>query len=238
MRTKGYRFYCAFLFVLFLIVGFQSCRSISKISSNKCSALLIIDVQNDFLPGGALEVKEGNKIVPVINAIQRLFDFVVATKDWHPADHDSFAVMHRGKNIGDTITLYGEKQVLWPEHCIQGGEGAEFPPQLKTSEIDEVFYKGQNKRVDSYSGFFDNRREQDTGLGDYLKRNNVSDVYVAGLASDYCVKFTVLDALDLGFNVFVIADACRGVNLRKGDVGRAFEEMTEKGANIILSKDL
>lgn len=238
MIIEKYGFCCIFLLVLFAVAGLQSCGKEEEINADKRNALLVIDVQNDFLPGGSLEVKDGDKIIPVINAIQKHFDLVVATQDWHPADHESFAVMHPGKNIGNIILLDGAEQILWPEHCVQNGKGAEFPPELDTSGFDEIFYKGLNKHVDSYSGFFDNRKGEDTGLGDYLKRNNVGNVYIVGLASDYCVKFTVLDALDLEFNTFVIADACRGVNLKEGDVERAFEEMAEKGAHVISSKEL
>ena len=193
------------------------------------NALIVVDLQNDFCPGGALPVPEGDRIVAVINQLQRRFDLVVATQDWHPANHGSFAANHAGKKPGDTIELAGRPQVLWPTHCVQDTPGAEFHPQFDTSRIARVFRKGVDSDVDSYSGFFDNGRRKSTGLGEYLKEQGVDSVYVCGLATDYCVKFTALDAVQLGFETFLIADACRGVNLKPGDVTHAVEEMLANG---------
>ena len=197
------------------------------------NALLIIDVQNDFCPGGSLPVAGGFDIVPVINRLQPIFDLVVATKDWHPKNHSSFAV-NQGKQPGEIIELNGQPQILWPAHCVQGTPGAEYAPGLDTKRIAKVFLKGIDPAIDSYSGFFDNARGRATGLADYLKQQQVTSVAVVGLATDYCVKWTALDAAQLGFRTTVILDACRGVNLKSGDVERAIEEM--RAAGITLSQ--
>jgi nicotinamidase/pyrazinamidase len=195
-------------------------------------ALILVDVQNDFVPGGALAVPEGDRVVPVCSAIQSGFELIVATQDWHPANHCSFAANHPGTKVGQVIDLNGLPQVLWPVHCVQNTAGAEFVPGLDTRRIDRVFQKGTDPQIDSYSGFFDNGHLKSTGLGDYLKSKGVSDVYVAGLATDYCVKFTALDARQLGFGVHLVEDACRGVNLKQGDVQAAIEEMRRAGVLI------
>jgi nicotinamidase/pyrazinamidase len=196
------------------------------------NALILVDIQNDFVPGGVLAVPEGDRIVPIVNRLQDRFELIVATQDWHPADHGSFAANHIGKNPGDVIELNGLPQILWPVHCVQGSKGAEFAPGLHRERWDRVFVKGADAGVDSYSGFFDNGHRQATGLGDYLREKGVTDVYVAGLATDYCVKFTALDALELGFRTHLIEDACRGVNLHPGDVQKAIEEMKTAGVQI------
>ena len=200
-------------------------------------ALVIVDVQNDFCPGGALPVAEGDQVVPVINDLQRHFDLVVATQDWHPPDHLSFAANH-DKTPGEVIDLNGQPQILWPVHCVQGSPGADFVPGLDTSGIQKVFRKGTDKAVDSYSGFFDNDHRHDTGLGDYLRQQRVNEVYLAGLATDYCVKYSALDARSLGFPTAVIVDACRGVELQPGDVQRALDEMQGTGVRIVRSSDV
>lgn len=201
-------------------------------------ALLIVDVQNDFLPGGALGVTDGDQIVPVINALQKHFDLVVATQDWHPTDHGSFAANHPGKEVGEFIDLNGVKQILWPVHCVQDSEGAEFHADLNRERWTAVFQKGIQSMVDSYSGFFDNNRQGDTGLSTFLKEKAVDELYICGLATDYCVKFTVLDALSEGFNTFLISDATKAVNLHSDDYEKALNEMAQNGANIIVSQDL
>lgn len=199
-------------------------------------ALLIVDLQNDFVPGGSLPVKEGDKIVGLINQLLEIeFDAKVASKDWHPADHGSFAIVH-GKNVGEKIDLNGLEQILWPEHCVQKTPGADFVPGLNTDKIDKVIYKGLDPNVDSYSAFFDNGKRNTTDLHDYLRGKKITDLYVVGLATDYCVKHTVLDALSLGYNVHVIKDACRGVNIKNEDSEQAFEEMRLAGAHLIDSK--
>lgn len=201
-------------------------------------ALIIVDVQNDFIPGGALAVKEGDQVVPIINSIQEKFEFIVATQDWHPADHGSFAANHKGKAVGEFIDLNGVQQILWPVHCVQGSAGADFYPILKRDSWRAVFKKGTNPLVDSYSGFFDNNRQGDTGLSTFLKSEGIDEIFVCGLATDYCVKFTVLDGLEEGFKVCLISDATRAVNLRPNDFDRSIKEMHEKGAKIVSVGDL
>jgi nicotinamidase/pyrazinamidase len=202
------------------------------------NALLIVDVQNDFCPGGALAVPEGDEVVPIINGLQSQFDLVVATQDWHPPNHGSFAASHADRQPGDVIDLYGLPQTLWPIHCVQHTPGADFPPALDRSRIAQVFRKGVDPHIDSYSGFFDNGHRRSTGLAEYLKSQHVRDVYIAGLTTDYCVKFTALDAISLGFRVYVIEDACRGVNLNPGDVAQAINEMREAGVQLTSSDEI
>lgn len=199
--------------------------------------LIIVDIQNDFCPGGALPVAEGDKIIPKVNALMEHFDMVVATQDWHPEDHLSFAGNH-GKNVGEVVQLEGLDQILWPDHCVQKTQGAEFVESLQKDRIGKVFQKGTDKNIDSYSGFFDNGHKKATGLGEYLKCNGVNDVYIVGLATDYCVKFTAFDAADLGFKTYVIVDACRGVDLGPGDIDKAIQDMKDKGVQIIESKEI
>ena len=202
-------------------------------------ALILVDIQNDFLPGGALAVPHGDEVVPVANRLSPLFGLVVATQDWHPRDHGSFAANHPGKKPGDVIELHGLRQILWPVHCVQGTPGADFAPGLDTSRIKRVFQKGTDPAIDSYSGFFDNGHRKSTGLGDYLLEQMVSQVLVMGLATDYCVKFTALDSIQrLGFSTYVIRDGCRGVNLQHGDTDRAFEEMTANKVSVCHSYEL
>lgn len=201
-------------------------------------ALIIVDFQNDFLPSGSLPVPEGDTILPVINKLIDKFPLVVATQDWHPQDHGSFASNHPGKQIGDTVILGGISQILWPDHCVQNTKGAEFVSGLHTEKIAEIFRSGTDKHVDSYSGFLDNAKKHSTGLDQYLKERGVDEVFIVGLATDYCVKFTALDAIDLGFKAFLIKDASKGVNLQAGDVDKSLEEMQTKGVSIITSKDI
>lgn len=204
-------------------------------------ALIVVDEQNDFCKGGALEVPNGDEVVPVTNrlmATTHLFDLVVATQDYHPAGHKSFASRHEGKKPGDVIDLNGLQQVLWPDHCQWGTSGAEFHEKLLTGKFAAIFRKGRDPEVDSYSGFFDNGKRHSTGMNGYLKELGVDTLYVVGLATDYCVKFTVLDALALGFKVNVVVDACRAVNLNEGDGDKALAEMKEAGAILVKSDDL
>jgi nicotinamidase/pyrazinamidase len=197
------------------------------------NALILVDIQNDFVPGGALPVTEGGQIVPILNRIRAHFDLVVATQDWHPANHASFAANHPEKKPGDVIELDGLRQILWPVHCVQNSAGAAFVPALDMKQVAEVFQKGTDLRIDSYSGFFDNGHRKATGLGDFLKARKVMDVFIAGLATDYCVKFTALDAIGLGFKTHLVEEACRGVDLMSGDVARAVEEMRDAGVNLV-----
>ena len=184
-------------------------------------ALVLVDIQNDFCPGGALAVPEGDAVVPVANKLAEKFDLVVATQDWHPPDHSSFV----------------ENGGIWPPHCVQGSRGAEFVPGLDTGKVQRVFQKGVEQAVDSYSGFYDNDHQRATGLGDYLKEQGVDEVYVCGLATDYCVKFTALDARQLGLKTYLIEDASRGVDVQPGDSQRAVEEMRAAGVEVIQSED-
>ncbi len=195
-------------------------------------ALILVDLQNDFCPGGALAVPEGDQVIPLANELQKQFDLVVATQDWHPRDHASFASNHPGRKIGDVIELDGLPQVLWPDHCVQNTPGAELVASLDKTNIARVFQKGTDRCIDSYSGFFDNGHRKATGLGNYLKSKGVTEVYVCGLATDYCVKFTALDAVQLRFKTHLYANASRGVDLKPGDVDRAIEDMKQAGVEV------
>ena len=201
-------------------------------------ALILVDLQNDFMPGGALAVEDGDEVVDVANYIAPRFEVVVATQDWHPANHSSFASSHPGHKIGDIVKLDGLDQVLWPDHCIQNSPGADFHSKLYRNRIDKIFTKGTNPQVDSYSGFYDNNRQFSTGLTDWLKSQNIEQLYIMGLATDYCVKFTALDAVKEGFNVFLITDGCRGVNLNAGDVAAALSQMSEAGVSLVSSREI
>jgi nicotinamidase/pyrazinamidase len=202
-------------------------------------ALLLMDLQNDFLPDGALAVQRGDEILPLINEIIHYpFDLIVATKDWHPADHGSFANNHEGKKIGEHINLGGLDQILWPAHCVQGTKGSEFGPNWDFTVVDKIVYKGTDPLIDSYSAFFDNGHRKTTGLEYYLREKGINEIFIAGLATDYCVKYSVLDALQLGFRPYVIVDACRGIDLSPGDVERALFVMREGGAILLSVKDL
>lgn len=198
-------------------------------------ALLMIDIQNDFMPGGALPTRQGDEIVDVVNRLQPHFPLLFATQDWHPQNHGSFASNHSGKSPGEVIDLGGIPQVLWPDHCVQETRGAEFHRDLKIDRLETIVRKGTDPEIDSYSGFFDNAHRKATGLEEQLRSRGVTDVYIVGLATDYCVRFTALDALTLGFKVVVIRDACRGVELHEGDIDAAFEAMRSAGAEIVDS---
>lgn len=175
-------------------------------------ALIIVDVQYDFLPGGALSVPNGDEIIKEINRIQPEYDLVVATQDWHPAGHKSFASAHPGKHPFEEIDLNGRKQTLWPDHCIQGNEGAKLNHKLDTVRVEAIFRKGMNPEIDSYSGFFDNGKRKNTGLAGYLNDRGVSSVHICGLAADYCVFFTAMDALSEGFEAAIVEDAVRAIS--------------------------
>ncbi|MCB9852210.1 MAG: bifunctional nicotinamidase/pyrazinamidase [Phycisphaerales bacterium] len=202
------------------------------------NALLLVDIQNDFLPAGPLAVPEGDQIIPVANAMMPQFDLVVATKDWHPRNHCSFAANHEGHSVGETIEHDGLQQILWPVHCVQNTPGAEFPKSLDAKRIDHVVLKGVDCNIDSYSGFFDNGRRQSTGLGDFLTSNNVRRIVIMGLATDYCVKYTALDARSLGFETTLLKDGCRGVEINEGDVRAALTEMRLAGVHVTTSDAL
>jgi nicotinamidase/pyrazinamidase len=201
-------------------------------------ALIIVDLQNDFLPGGALPVPQGDEVITLANDLQRRFELVLATQDWHPPDHGSFAANHPGKEPGHRIILDGIEQILWPVHCVQNTYGAEFAAAFDTSRIAHVFHKGIERNIDSYSAFLDNAHRRHTGLAHYLSERSIKDIYLMGLALDYCVKYSALDARQLGLNTFVILDGCRGIELKPGDIDRALEEMKRAGAIILKSGDL
>jgi nicotinamidase/pyrazinamidase len=201
-------------------------------------ALILVDLQNDFCAGGALAVPDGDAVVSVANRLLPSFPLIVATQDNHPPTHLSFAQNHTGKSVYEQIDLDGLPQVLWPVHCVAGTRGAAFHPQLDSARITRVFPKGTDARIDSYSGFFDNGQRKATGLGDYLKAQGVTRVYVLGLATDYCVKWTALDAVRLGFEVHLIEDACRGVGLQPGDIPAALAELRAAGVQIESSDQL
>lgn len=199
-------------------------------------ALIIVDVQNDFLPGGALAVDKGDLVIPTINRLQENFELVVATQDWHPAEHKSFASQHEGRSAFEEITLNGLPQVLWPDHCVQETKGAAFSSQLDQKRIEAISRKGMEINIDSYSGFFDNGRKKATGLGAYLKGRGATSVFVAGLAADYCVYFTALDALELGFESSIITDATKAID--QNELLIKLEHFSLKGGKEITSNQI
>jgi nicotinamidase/pyrazinamidase len=196
-------------------------------------ALILVDIQNDFMPFGALPVPRGDEVVDVANVLASRYDLVVATQDWHPPDHASFASSHPGRAAGDVIEVRGVEQVLWPDHCVQGTPGASFHSALDVARIGAVVRKGVDRDVDSYSGFFDNARGRDTGLASLLRARGVTAVRLVGLATDYCVLATALDARDLGFGVTVVAAGVRAVDVRPGDGAAALERMREAGCTVV-----
>lgn len=201
------------------------------------SALLVIDVQNSFLPGGSLAVKDGDRVVPVINRIARGFANVVLTQDWHTADHVSFAASHDGKKPFETVDLEYGKQVLWPDHCVQGTEGADLSKELAIPQAALIIRKGFRKEIDSYSAFTEADGKTTTGLAAYLKAREVKRLFLAGLATDFCVAWSALDARKAGFETCVIEDACRGIDTQ-GSLARAWADMTKAGVKRIQSGDI
>ncbi len=207
-----------------------------KIKPTDADALLVIDVQNCFIPGGSLAVKEGDLIVPLINQIARSFSNVVLTQDWHTADHVSFASQHSGKKPFETIKLDYGTQVLWPDHCVQGTEGAQVHSGIDIPQAQLVIRKGYHRDVDSYSAFLEADRKTETGLAGYLKGRKIKQVFVCGLATDYCVAWSALDARKFGFQASVIEDACRGIDIN-GSVAAAWKDMSAAGVKKIQSTD-
>ncbi|XAM00087.1 bifunctional nicotinamidase/pyrazinamidase [Phycisphaeraceae bacterium D3-23] len=214
-------------------------------------ALILVDIQNDFVPAagnrdgrdGALAVPKGHEVIAVANRVMPTYALVVATQDYHPADHLSFASQHPGRSVGDVVDLDGLPQVLWPDHCVQGTAGADLCETLNRSEIDAIVRKGGDRNIDSYSGFFDNAapdaplaRRRATGLHELLQKRGVTAVDVMGLATDYCVKFTALDAAALGYTTQLLVPGCRGVELKPGDCDRAIDAM--RGAGVVIEGNI
>jgi len=196
------------------------------------TALLVIDVQNDFCPAGALEVAGANEIVPYINKEMVKYDCVVLTQDWHPKGHSSFATSHEGKNPLELIKMpYGD-QVLWPDHCVQGSKGAEFHPDLNIEQANAIIRKGSNPFIDSYSAFFENDRKTPTGLDGYLKSLEIEKINLVGLATDFCVNYSAQDAANLGYKVSVLEKMCRAIDLN-GSLAAAKSEMQDCGVEFI-----
>jgi nicotinamidase/pyrazinamidase len=208
-----------------------------KITIDDSSVLLVIDVQNCFLPGGSLAVKDGDKVVPVINRLAKGFANVVMTQDWHTAGHVSFASSHPGKKPFETIDLKYGKQVLWPDHCVQGTDGASLSKDLSIPQAELIIRKGFHKNVDSYSAFTEADGKTTTGLSSYLKARKLHRVFVAGLATDFCVAWTAMDARKAGFETYVIEDACRGIDTQ-GSLAKAWTDMTKAGVRRIQSGDI
>lgn len=199
-------------------------------------ALLIVDVQNDFLPGGALAVPAGDMVIPVINIMQNYFTLVIATQDWHPKNHKSFASNHIGKKLFDVIDLHGLQQTLWPDHCVQGSWGADWPVALDMYRAEAIFRKGTNPEIDSYSGFFDNGHRKSTGLADYIHGKNVTRIFLTGLCADICVYYTAMDAMMERFETFIIEDAT--CPLVAEDAKKTNRDFIEKGGKLIRSDDI
>lgn len=200
-------------------------------------ALVVVDLQNDFMPFGALPVTQGDMAVPIANALMPRYEFVVATQDWHPPDHGSFASNYPGRSPGDVVELGGIDQVLWPDHCVQQTPGASFHSGLDVAHIDHVIRKGTDPSIDSYSGFFDNRHLKETGLEALLRERGVDAIVIVGLATDYCVKYTALDGRQLGFEVRIVVEGVHAVNVALGDGARAIEEMREAGCEIVSCEE-
>ncbi len=208
-----------------------------KIKPNASSALIVVDVQNCFLPGGSLAVKDGDQVIPVINRIAKSFENVVMTQDWHTAHHISFASSHDGKKPFEVIKLPYGNQVLWPDHCVQGTDGAHIAKDINIPHAELIIRKGYHNDVDSYSAFLEADKETRTGLAGYLKERKIDTVFVTGLATDFCVAWTAMDARNAGLNVYVVEDACRGIDIN-GSVAKAWEDMTKLGVKKIESSDI
>jgi nicotinamidase/pyrazinamidase len=208
-----------------------------KIKPTASSALIVVDVQNCFLPGGSLAVKEGDQIVPVINRIAKGFENVVMTQDWHTPHHISFASTHEGKKPFEVIKLAYGNQVLWPDHCVQGTEGAQIAKDINIPQAELIIRKGYHNEVDSYSAFLEADKETHTGLGGYLKERGIDTVFITGLATDFCVAWTAVDARHAGLTTYVVEDACRGIDVG-GSLAKAWADMNEAGVKKIKSSDL
>jgi nicotinamidase/pyrazinamidase len=229
-------------FVLFglagiAVAGRRTAFAADKIKPDAASALMVIDVQNCFLPGGSLAVKDGEQIVPIINRIAKGFDNVVLTQDWHTPGHISFASSHPGKKPFDVVRLpYGD-QVLWPDHCVQGTEGAEVSKDLKLTNAQLIIRKGFHNDVDSYSAFLEADKKTNTGLASYLKERGITTIFLTGLATDFCVAWSAIDGRRAGLTVYVVEDACRGIDAQ-GSLAKAWFDMDKAGVKKIQSADL
>jgi len=233
--------------VLFAVAGFALAQPLfgrpraafaaDKIKPTASSALIVVDVQNCFLPGGSLAVKDGDQVIPVINRIAKGFENVVMTQDWHTPHHVSFASTHEGKKPFEVIKLAYGNQVLWPDHCVQGTEGAQIAKDINIPHAELIIRKGFHNDVDSYSAFMEADKETYTGLASYLKERKIDTVFVTGLATDFCVAWTAVDARRAGLAVYVVEDGCRGIDLN-GSVAKAWEDMIAVGVKRIQSSDL
>ena len=201
------------------------------------TSLLMIDIQNDFCPGGALAVNEGDQIVSVVNNLQLIFPINIMTQDWHPENHKSFASNHENKEPLTVTEMFYGQQVLWPDHCIQDTSGSSFHSDLKTKYSDLIIRKGFRPEIDSYSAFFENDQSTPTGLDGYLKTRQIKKLYLCGLALDFCVFFSAIDGVKLGFEVFVILDACRAIDL-DGSLENAMDNMKKSGVKFVKSSEL
>jgi len=207
------------------------------ITLGRDDVLLVVDVQNDFCPGGALAVTDGDAVVPLANRLGRTFSHVLLTQDWHPPGHQSFASAHPGRRPFETIQAAYGAQTLWPDHCVQGTEGAAFHPELDLTQAELIIRKGFRPEIDSYSAFFENDRKTATGLGGYLRQRGFTRVFLVGLATDYCVHYSAVDAVGEGFQAVVIEDACRAIDL-DGSLAEARENMAKAGVSFITSERL
>lgn len=200
--------------------------------------LLLIDLQNDFMPGGPLAVPGGDEVIPVANRLASRFEHVLCSQDWHPRNHGSFASQHPGRAPGEIVDLDGVRQILWPDHCVRDSIGADFHRDLDRGLLTTVFRKGVDRDLDSYSAFFDNDHRRSTGLGEHLRSIGAESVWLMGLATDYCVKFSALDAVGFGFRTTVIPDGCRGIDLKPGDIDQAWRELRDAGVRVVAEEGL
>ncbi len=205
---------------------------------NNIKALIVVDVQNDFCPGGALAVNEGNKIIPVINSIIDKFDIIISTQDWHPANHISFASTHENKKINEHIIIGGITQALWPDHCVQGTEGADFAKDLNTKKFNLILRKGMDPNLDSYSAFLENDQKTETGLHGYLNAMSVSQLHICGLATDYCVFFSAMDSVKYGFKTILLVNASKGIDIPFGNLNKRLKQMKDNGIAIKNTNEL
>jgi nicotinamidase/pyrazinamidase len=213
-----------------------------NIALSKHDALIVVDVQNDFMPSGALPVEEGDQIIDNINKVARIFKenngLIILTQDWHPEDHMSFASAHPDKEPGDEFQSEGIGPVLWPDHCVQGSKGANFHEKLKVSMAHAIIRKGYNPNIDSYSGFIENDKKSETGLAGFLKSLNIQRLFICGLALDYCCYFTALDGIDFGFEVYFLVNLTRGIDLPPGNISKSLQDMTKKGIKFATKDNL